>query len=255
MTRLGASRYGGFSLLELLIATAITAVLAATVAATVPSLQAFFEQTPAAIEMQQRGRTVLDAIAQSVRTADRVLLLDADPAEPRFRQLMTIAPRANAAQGLLQQDQSDAGGALFLSATRCPAVPDVCGFIRGATAVIADAGRYEVFTVGSTAAATRSITPRQPLALAYAAGAQVVEVDAHTFRLAPQPDGSSTLVRDTGAGAAQPIADRVGELRFEQTFGARGIDFTVKLQRPGATPGASIVESTRRMAIVARNVR
>ena len=241
----------GFSLIELLIATAIATLLVAAIAAVVPSLQAFFEQAPGTIDLQQRGRTAVDAIAQAVRAADHVVPFDQD-SYGRFRQLRTIAPKTNGAQGVVAEDQSGPGGELWLSAARCPGVPDVCGFVQGSIARIADgAGRFDIFTVGAIDAATRGITPRHRFVQPYAADATVVEVDAYTFRLEPQPDGSSALVRETGAGAVQPIVDRVTEMRFEPSFDARGIDVTLTLQPQGVQAEVS----TRRMAIVARNLR
>lgn len=242
----------GFSLLELLIATAISALCAAAIAAVLPSLQAFFERAPGTIDLQQRGRTAVDAIAHAVRAADHVLLFDQDSSHGYFRQLRTIAPKANAAQGMLDEDQSDPGGELWLSAARCPAAPDVCGFVRGSIALISDAaGRFDIFSVGSIDVAARGIQPRLRFDQPYAAESTVVEVDAYTFRLDPQPDGSLALVRETGAGAVQPIVDRVREVRFEPSFDGRGIAVTLTVQSQG--PRAE--ESTRRMAIVARNLR
>lgn len=241
----------GFTLLELLIATAISALITAAVAAVVPSLQAFFEQAPGTIDLQQRARTAVDAIAHAVRAADDVVLLDQD-SHGYFRQLRTIAPKTNAAQGVVGDDQSGPGGELWLSAAGCPAVPDVCGFVRGSIARVADGtGRFDIFTVESIDLAARGIAPRRRFDQPYAADATVVEVDAYTFRLDPQQDGSFTLVRETGSGAVQPIVDRVSELSFERSFDTRAIDVALTLQSQG--PRAE--ESMRRMAIVARNLR
>ncbi|HJU45122.1 MAG TPA: type II secretion system protein [Vicinamibacterales bacterium] len=242
----------GFSLLELLIATAISMLFAAAIAAVVPSLQAFFEQTPAAIDLQQRGRTAVDALVQAVRAADKIVLTDQDPDHDHFRELTTITPKANAAQGVLEADQLGSDGDLVLSAMRCPSVPDVCGFVRGTVAAITDSsGRFEVFSVSSVDSNTQSISSRRPFDQPYMAGATVVEVDANTFRLDSQPDGSSTLIRETGAGAVQPIVDRVSDVRFERTFDGRGVAVTLTLQAHSAGVG----ESTRRIAIVARNAQ
>lgn len=256
MIRLRAPRFGGeargFSLLELLIATAIAALVTAGIAAVVPSLQAYFERAPGTIDLQQRARTAVDAIAQAVRAADEVVLLDRDASHGHFRQLQTTAPKTNAAQGVVVEDQLGPGGELWLSAARCPGVPEVCGFVRGSIARIADGtGRFDIFTVGSADVVARGIAPRRPFDEPYAAAAIVVEVDAYTFRLDPQPDGSFVLVRETASGAVQPIVDRVSDMRFERSLDARGIDVTLTLQSQG--PRAE--ESTRRLAIVARNLR
>ena len=225
-------------------AAAITVLLSAAIAAVVPSLRAAFEQTPAAIDVHQRGRTAIDAIAQAVRSADRVVFLDAG-------RLMTIVPRISAARGVLAADQAGAGADLLLAEARCPSLPDVCGFARGSSARISDvSGRFDLFIVESADEHARRMSPRHPFDRAYAADADVIEVDAYTFRLDAQPDGSTALIRETAAGAVQPIVDRVTSLRFEEVFGGRGVDVTLTLQ-PHGLPAAAI---TRRMAIVARNL-
>lgn len=233
----------GFSVLELLIATTIAALLTAAIAAVVPAMQGHFERTPATIDLYQRGRTAVETIAQAVRSADRVLVLD-------HGRLMTIAPANNAARGVLRHPQADAGAALLLSADRCPAV-EVCGFVRGATALIDDgSGRFDLFTVGAIDPPARSISASHPFDRPYAADAALVEVDAYLFRLEPQADGSDTLVRETAAGAVQPIVDRVVRLRFAEALGSRGVDIRVTLQ----AHGLAAAEISRRIAVLARNM-
>ena len=223
----------GFSLVELLVAMTICAVISASVAAVVPSARAAFERMPAELDLQQRGRTAVDTIAQAIRTAGStvvaseelgplaglvpaVIPFELDSSGTRFLRLKVIAPRSNAAQGILAQHQAGPAGDLVLSPTRCPAVPVVCGFIRDTTVVIADgSGRFEVFTIASADAATGRLRPGRSLVPPYAAGSIVVEVDVYTFQLDAQPDGSHALVRVTAAGAVQPIADRVTTLHFE----------------------------------------
>lgn len=242
----------GFSLIELLVATAISALIAGAIAAVVPPLQALFEQTPAAIDVQQRGRTAVDTIIQAVRGADQVLLLDADPSRTYFRELQAVVPKAGGATGVVAADQSGPGGQLFLAAAGCPAIPDVCGFIPGSIAMIADAaGRYDVFTVGSINTNGGSITAVRPFDRVYAADAVIVEVDVYTFRLDAQADGSSTLVRQTAAGAVQPIVDHVTDLRFENIFSGKGV--AVALTLPPQRP--TLRASSRRFAAVVRNLR
>jgi hypothetical protein len=187
-----------------------------------------------------------------VRGADRVVLMDETADPGKFRQLMTVAPAVNAARATVAYDQLGAGGDLFLAAAPCPSAPEVCGFARGSSAMIAGAGgAFDVFTVGSVDAGTRSLSPRRSFSRPYTADASIVEVDACTFRLDPQPDGSLTLVRQTAGGAVQPIADRVSEVRFAHVFEGRGVDVELQLRTLGST--ASTI--TRRIAIVARNVR
>ena len=223
----------GFSLLELLIATTICAVIAAGIAVVVPPSRAAFERTPAELDLQQRGRTAVDVILQAIRTAGgdavaaeefgplagvvpAVIPFDLDPSGRWFRRLSVIVPPRDAAQGVLWQHQAGAGGDLVLSTARCPIAPIICGFNSGTTAVIADgSGRFDVFSIAAVQAATARITPARRLRGAYAAGSIVVEVDAFTFQLDAQPDASLSLVRVTAGGAVQPVVDRIASLRFE----------------------------------------
>ena len=231
-----ASRYGGqhgFSLVELLIALTICAVISASIAAVVPPARAAFERTPAELDLQQRGRTAIDVMVQAIRAAGSdvvvsrglgplagvvpaVIPFGLDTSGTRFLRLKVIAPRTNAAQGILVEHQVGSSGDLVLSQARCPDAQVLCGFVKDATAVITDgSGRFDVLTIASAQAATARLTPARPLNPPYVAGSVVVEVDVHTFQLDLQPDGSRTLVRVTAQGAVQPIVDRVSSLHFQ----------------------------------------
>lgn len=226
-------RQEGVSVIELLVALTICAVVSASIAAVVPPARAIFERTPAELDLQQRARAAIDAIVYAIRAAGAdvaasgelgplaaivpaVVPLEVDADGTAFSKLKVIAPRASPAQGTLAQHQAGPNGGLVLAPSRCPEVEVVCGFTEGATAVIADgSGRFDVFTIASAEGATYRLTPSRPLIPPYAAGSIVAEVDVFTFQLTAQPDGSQTFARVTAAGAVQPLVDRVTGLRFE----------------------------------------
>lgn len=231
----------GFSLVELLVALAVCAVLSAVAAGVVPPARAAFAAAPAVLDLQQRGRTALDVLATAIRSAAPDLasaaelgaLADLLPAvipltdlsdsnQTEFDAWYVVAPVFNASQGVLARDQVGAHGAIALAASGgCPAVRDVCGFTPGAVAAIADGrGRFDIFTVASTNVARGEITATQAFPSAYPAGSLVVEVDAHCFRLAAQSDGSRALVRETAGGATQPIVDDVAGMGIALWRGA-----------------------------------
>ena len=87
---------------------------------------------------------------------------------------------------------------------------------NGATAMIVSGdGTHDVFVIGATIAAARWLTPNHTLSRAYPVGSVVIEVEQDTFRLADQPNGSRSLIRETAAGAVQPIVDFVTDLSFD----------------------------------------
>lgn len=292
----------GFSLVELLIALAICALLSAAVAGVVGPSREAFEQTPAALDLQQRGRTAIETLSQALRSAGNnvgatielgplaelvptVILSNPAPSGTHFRQLLAITPKAFAAQGTLAVDQDGPAGSLTLKDEYCPEVSDVCGFVPGASAVIADGtGRFDIFIVSSTDAASRRLGAGREFPQPYPAGSVVVEVDAHSFRL---DEETGSLVRETAAGAVQPIVDGVADVAFEpygvthgdvapmempllqdgpwweggpdgeyddDWFRVRRIDVRIRLA-PRDVPRRPGAEQTFRAAVTLRNVR
>jgi prepilin-type N-terminal cleavage/methylation domain-containing protein len=244
MTRLRATRYGGqagFSLVELLVALTICALVAATVGALIAPARAAVERTPVAIALQQRGRAALEAVAQVMRSAGAnvtasqdlgvladvvpaVILADYDEDANQFTRLSVVAPRLNAAQGTLAQDQDGPSGSLTLAPAGCPNVSDVCGFLQDMPAVIADGtGRFDIFVVELTQPFSRRITAATMFDRPYPAGSVVVEADALSFYL-----DDDVFVRETTAGAVQPVVDGVSAVFFRPV----GIDFDALADGP-----------------------
>lgn len=220
----------GFSLVELLVALAVCGVLSAVVAAVAPAARAAFDAAPATLDLQQRGRTGIDALAAAIRSAASQSVLPAlIPLSPRlgsseteFEALYVVTAVPNPSQGVLAGDQPGAHGVLTLAAgPGCPAVPEVCGFTSGTVAAISDGGgRFDVFTVAFADSTRGEITAAAPFSSAYPAGSFVFEVAAHHFRLDDQDDGSRSLVRETAGGATQPIIDHVGGMGIQLWRGA-----------------------------------
>lgn len=254
-----APRYGahlrgsrGFSLVELLIALTICALISGAVAATVPPSRAAFEHTPAVLDTHQRTRTAVDAIEKAVRGAIAISLEGA-AAGSTATVLQTISHAPAGSHGVLAVDQVDGWAPVVLSDTICPAVPDVCGFRPGVTAMIADGtGRADVFLVADVDVAAHAIASETPFAQPYSSGAVVSEVDAYTFRLVTQANGSSTLVRETVAGAVQPVVDAMSGLAFEWRS-PRELDVRLHVAPPSGAASAGNATVVR-LVIFTRNV-
>ncbi len=263
----------GFSLVELLVALAICALLSGAIAGVAPHARAAFDATPEVLDIQQRERTVADLLTRTLRSAalitatrddgtagekvPTVVLLDPDEDGTRFHAVHVLSITGHG-RGVLDADQSGPSTALRLQPdANCPQAREVCGFARGATAIVADVdGRFDVFTIAATNQAAHTLSPSAGFDSAYPAGAVVVEVSADLYRLVPQADGSATLVRETAAGAVQPIVDNLRDLSFVPWRLAdvlKRIDITVRLGARSTDVHRRVPELTRRLSISLRN--
>jgi prepilin-type N-terminal cleavage/methylation domain-containing protein len=213
-------RDDGFTVLELLIALTVTLLLASAMASAAPAARQAFDRVPAELDLQQRGRSAIESLSQMLRSATSI-------SEPGDSATLTVmAPIAHGGQAVLAADQF--GMMLILAPSWCPNL-GVCGFTAGTTAVITDGlGRDDVFIVSATDAALRRLTPDRVFASAYPAGSAIVEIDQYTYRLAPQADGSYSLIRETAAGAIQPMVDFVRDLSFTVT--SSQVDISLRVE-------------------------
>ena len=232
------TRYGGqacgFTVVELLIAMTITVLIAGAITGVAPQARAAFDRVPADLDLQQRGRTAIDALSQALRSAGNnvvateslgalsdllpVVSVSGEDEPGVFTELTVIVPVRDPAQAMLDADQTTPGAAMTLATVYCPNVRDVCGFTAGSTAIVADGdGHFDVFSIAATNASARQLIPARAHSRSYSAGSVIVEADRFVFNLRQQPDGSYSLVRTTAAGAVQPVVDFVSGLAFEAT--------------------------------------
>lgn len=263
----------GFSLVELLVSLTVCALLAGAVAAAVPPARAVFETTPEVLDQQQRERTMADVLARVVRSAALVHAVNPDgTAGARAPAVELLQPHADGTRfhalrvlsisgvgrGMLAVDQAGPSGALQLqAAVNCPSTGDVCGFTTGVTAVVVDVtGRFEVFAIADTDLAAHALWPSGGLAAAYAAGSEVFEVAWDIYRLDSGSEGSFTLVRETAAGAVQPMVDQVAELAVEGWRVAgwlARVDITARLKARSPVAHRQVPDRTVRVSIALRN--
>jgi type II secretory pathway pseudopilin PulG len=223
MIRFGVARQEGCTLIELLIAVAITLLIAGVLAAATPAARAAFDRVPAELEMHQRGRVAIDALSQALREADAIWPSLPD-ASGGFSEVTLAIPVPYPAQGVLQVDQLSPDSSMTLDAAPCPNVGDICGFTVGMSAIVSDPTGMDLFIVGSTDQAARTITPAAPLSRTYAAGAHARQVEESSFRL----DAQSALVRITAAKAVQPMVDALANLSFAIAADRVEISLTVQ---------------------------
>ena len=263
----------GFSLVELLVAMTICALLSGAVAAIAPQARAAFDATPEALDLLQRERTVVDVLTRVLRSAAllaagrddgtagaavaAVELLEPDEDGARFHAFRVLAVVGQGG-GVLGVDQAGPSGSLRLQPDlNCPSSGEVCGFSKGAVAVVVNVdGRFDVFTVASTSKGAHSVSPSKALSGAYPSGSAMFEVSADTYFLQEQPDGSLTLARETAAGAVQPIVDNVPEMSIEAWRPAaviKRLDITVRLGARSTSPRRRIPDRIRHLSISLKN--
>ncbi len=221
----------GFTLVELLVALAITLVIAAAAVVLGDAARTALVVEPASMDTVGRVREAVDVLSAAVASAGGergngddaatlgngmpVLQLTNPSGETFAGLVVTRAVRGGRAR--LVADQDGPGGSLTLSDADgvCPALDAVCGFAPGDIGVVLDGrGRFDVFQVGDVNDALNRVMPREPLGAAYRAGSWVVEVRHERFELATQPDGAHTLTRVTAAGAREPMVDGIVRLAF-----------------------------------------
>ena len=219
----------GYTIVELLVASAI---MLAVLAAVTEVLHDGVLRAPVLEEssdLQQRSRVVVDLLSAELRKAGA-----GDDSGPLARYFPALLPRdavspptvatpsvitvryapdgaatAQLAAPLLAGDST----AVLEPGGVCVANAIACGFTAGTTAVVYDrTGHADTFTVAGIGAGALNLgTHLVPRASAYGMGATVVEIVEVTFAL---DAGARTLTRDQN-GTAMPVADNVLGLELQ----------------------------------------
>lgn len=239
-------RHDGFSLIELVLATALSAVVLASVSAMVNPSHGLFETALEAADMQQRLRVAVDSLSRDLTAAGSgayaageagPLIQSFAPVLP-FRQglsgdaaavafqtdgITLISVPSTAAQTTLVADLLPGDVTLRAAANpACPAGTNLCGFTPGMTVLIYDdTGNFDGFIVAAIADGAAQITltsrPADSAATTYRRGSRVVEARVHVYYLKADAVAQTFhLMHDDGsAGAAVPVVDHIVGLAFE----------------------------------------
>jgi prepilin-type N-terminal cleavage/methylation domain-containing protein len=220
----------GFSLLEVLISTAIS--LSATLIACrlAAGAQANWRVTGARVDLQQRARAVADMLSRSLLESGGGA--HAGPAYgPLARYVPAVLPRrigvrgahrfdefrrdayttlhviADATHGALSLPAPPGSSTLELSAVAGCAVP-TCGFADGTTVMVVDPdGSYDIFTVTDVSGTALTVRARGPgSGRTHAAGSSVLSIESSTFFVEPVADA---LHRYDGDASDMPAIDDV----------------------------------------------
>lgn len=235
-SRSGIGSDSGFTLAEVLVASALVLVAAAAAGGMGAAVQELWRAEGARADLQQRARIAADVLGRALTAAGAgpgggaargPLLRVMPPVLPR-----RVGRRAGDPPAMVRQDgfsviaaspdgepavlalelPAGAGAAEIAPASACD-LP-ACGFTSGAAALIVDdAGAYDVFTV--TGVTGRILSLRHHgggSATRYPAGSPVILADVATYYL---DAAGRTLRRYDGDDSDVPLIDEVVDLRVD----------------------------------------
>jgi Tfp pilus assembly protein PilW len=236
----------GFSLLEAILATAITLAILASLFAMLNPAYGMLAMEPESADMQQRLRVAVDALTRDLAVAGsgadlgahpgpllqafapvlpfrQSVLGDDPPGVVRSDMVTLISVPATAAQTTLAADLQP--GALTIQAAPgpgCATGANLCGFSPGMTIVIYDdTGNFDTFAIAAVADAAAQITltarPAHSAATTYPAGARVVQarIDIYYLKADAATQTFQLMRADGSANADAPAVDHVVGLTFE----------------------------------------
>jgi prepilin-type N-terminal cleavage/methylation domain-containing protein len=243
----------GFTLVELLVATAIVLAVTAAISALMTPAQALFAAQAELPDMQQRLRVAADRLGRDLLMAGGGGF---PPAVPYRRGLETPDPpgtfrpdclsvlyvSASAPRAVLAQ-ATDGSGAITVGArSGCTAADPLCEFRAGMLAVIFDGtGAYDLFEISGVSNEPPALLHMgAPLSQAYLPGATIAPADAATYWLRDDVGaGIAQLMRYDGLETDLPVADNLAGLRFEYY-----LDSIARLDPASLTDGPWLPDAT-----------
>jgi prepilin-type N-terminal cleavage/methylation domain-containing protein len=219
----------GFTVVELLVASAIMLVVLGAVTKVLHDGVLRAPVLEESSDLQQRSRVVIDLLSAELRRAGAGD--DSGPLALYFPALLprdAVSPPTLAAPSVITVRYAPDGAAtarlaapllagdstvILESGGVCVSNAIACGFTAGTSAVVFDrTGHADTFTVAGIGAGALSVgTHRGPRSSAYGIGATVVEMVEVTFAF---DAAARTLTRDEN-GSAMPVADNLLALDFQ----------------------------------------
>ena len=236
------SRERGFTLVELLVSTAVTLCATAALLAVVNPARGVFTAETEASDMQQRLRVTNDVLFNDLIMAGagadfgagRGPLTDSfaailpyhqargngdPPGSFRSDAITVIYVPSTKAQTTIAGPQAAHSGALQVNiAAGCGLNDAVCGFSRATLAVVYDStGSFDVFRItgvqGSRLELQHALDDSPTV---HPAGSLIAQAVVRSYFLKADAAGASQLMRDDGdGGPVAPLVDHVVRLAFE----------------------------------------
>lgn len=253
-------RTRGFSLIELLMATALMLLVMAAALAVVDPVRAASTIELESVDMEQRLRVAVHTLSADLAMAGAGAAMGAD-AGPLISQFAAVWPyrigrvgadppgtfKADAvtvlyvppasSQTTLSTELSAGQLSLRVHEAGCPQSQDLCGFAAGMTILVHDRdGHFDTFTLRSTTASEGVLTVNSPggaMQASYPVGSTVLQVVQRTYAVKVNAQGISQLVSYDGSGAGDtPVLDHVAGFTVEYY----GDPQPPRLSRPASDP-------------------
>ena len=218
----------GITLIEVLLACVLVAIVAGAVAALAGPLRDALARFDGAAQLEPAARAAVEGILFDLREAGAGPVIgdlpwrlsDVMPTASPLRDLASSDPVANgqalrvrrtafgAAQGRLDEGVAAGTSILVLDTeARCAGGPPACNFRAADIGVVFTDTAAELVTVSAVGEGTVVLT--RPITTAFPAGAVLTTLITNTYGLRDAADGSRQLVRISTGGAEQPVLDHV----------------------------------------------
>lgn len=267
----------GFSLVEALVAMALTMMVTGTALALVAPATRVSSTQPEVMDVQQRARVAAETIARDAATAGAGMFtgasrgvltttipallprrLGADsgdgPDVARDTAITLLSVPLTAAETTIAAPISSASLSLTVNPSPNCGAAALCGLSAGQDVLVRDnAGHFDVFRITRVTGVVGTLRHHgQDLAWVYPAGAAVTEVVSRTF---DYDAGARQLRQYDGDQSDQPAVDHLSRVRFSFFGTAPGSGALVPLPLSSFTDGPWIGAGTTRFDADLLNVR
>lgn len=235
----GAMAEAGYSLVELLVSTAIMVTVTGAIFGLMNPAQGSAQTQPEVADMQQRMRVGNEALFKELVTAGagpyqgavtgslvnyfapvvprRLGRMNPDAATVFRDDTITLSYIPNTySQTSISQGMPNVSAELKVSPqSNCPSdAQDLCGFHEGMDVIIFDAtGNFDLFTITEVQNSAAHVQHRgQDMSIPYNAGATITQIVSNTFYLNRE---THKLMRYNGGSDDTPVVDDVVNLKFE----------------------------------------
>jgi prepilin-type N-terminal cleavage/methylation domain-containing protein len=228
----------GFSLIEMLVSTAIMVVVTASIFSLLSPAQGMNRAQPEVADMQQRMRVAVDELQRNIIMAGAgtysgsavgalgsffapILpysvgtLVPGSPDNPDPTAITVMYVPPTSAQTTISNDMPNESAELKVEAQAgCPEGDDLCGFKEGMRVVIFDpTGAFDVFTITEVQDEALHLQHRDDkFTTTYSTGAYITQMESHTYYLNA---AERRLYHYDGYQTNLPLVDNVVGLNFE----------------------------------------